>query len=166
MEKDLIVAHKEWFSDPEVARYMFWNIHRNLDETREWMEYELEMLDSDSWYRFVVCRNDPDGRDVQVGSVLLYYEEEISDWEIAYHFARKFWGNGYATEAVRGVLKFAVGIIHLKRVMARYASTNVASGKVLAKSGFKIVADIDYWSSNHTVKWPGACCAYYCDTQL
>ena len=166
MEEDLDTAHKEWFADPEVAKYMFWGVHRDLDETREWLDYELEMLDSDMWYRFVVCRRDPDGRSIPVGSVLLYYEEEISNWEIAYHFARKYWGQGYATEAVRRVMDFAADALCLKKVVARYASANMASGRVLRKTGFKKVEDIDYWSTEHTVKWPGVRYEYCRDTLL
>lgn len=30
-------VYKNWAKDPEVAKYMRWNTHENVDVTREWL---------------------------------------------------------------------------------------------------------------------------------
>lgn len=55
--------------------------------------------------------------------------------ELGYWIARPHWGQGYATEAGRGVLEIARTLGHL-RVVASHFLDNPASGKVLAKLGF------------------------------
>ncbi len=56
--------------------------------------------------------------------------------ELGYWIARAHWGQGYATEAVRAVLPLARALGH-RRVVANHFADNPASGRVLAKAGFR-----------------------------
>lgn len=56
--------------------------------------------------------------------------------ELGYWIAREHWGRGYATEAVRGVLDVARMLGH-RRITACHFVDNPASGRVLAKAGFR-----------------------------
>ncbi len=55
--------------------------------------------------------------------------------EIKYALARDHWGQGLATEAVRGMLAYAAERLGLERVIATVAPGNTASQRVLAKVG-------------------------------
>ena len=55
--------------------------------------------------------------------------------ELGYWIAREWWGQGYATEAVRAVLRLAAALGH-SRLVAGHFADNPASGRVLAKAGF------------------------------
>jgi RimJ/RimL family protein N-acetyltransferase len=56
--------------------------------------------------------------------------------EVGYWIAPAYWGRGYATEALRGVLSLAQLIGH-RRIVSRHAMDNPASGRVLRKAGFR-----------------------------
>ena len=56
--------------------------------------------------------------------------------ELGYWIAREHWGQGYATEAVRGVLQVA-RMLGYARVTACHFVDNPASGRVLTKAGFR-----------------------------
>lgn len=56
--------------------------------------------------------------------------------ELGYWFAREHWGRGYATEAARAVLRLARTLGH-RRIVAKHFIDNPASGRVLAKLGFR-----------------------------
>ena len=60
--------------------------------------------------------------------------------ELGYWIARGYWGQGYATEAVRAVLRLAETLGH-RRVVASHFADNPASGRVLLKSGFRRTGD-------------------------
>lgn len=62
-------------------------------------------------------------------------------WELGYWLARPYWGRGYATEAGRAVIEIAstLGIDHIQ---AGYALDNPASGRVLAKIGFRETGEV------------------------
>ena len=58
-------------------------------------------------------------------------------WEIGYHVAKAYTGNGYATEAVRAFLPAAVKLVGTDSVQGICLSENVASKHVLRKCGFE-----------------------------
>ena len=57
--------------------------------------------------------------------------------EFGYWIARPYWGLGFATEAGRALLASARDTLRLKRLDAGHFVDNPASGRVLAKLGFK-----------------------------
>ena len=61
--------------------------------------------------------------------------------EVGYWLARPYWGRGYATEAGAAVVEMtqALGI---ERLVADYAIDNPASGRVLAKLGFRETGEV------------------------
>lgn len=61
---------------------------------------------------------------------------EGSGGEIGYWIGRPFWGRGYATEAVSGVLGLAFDGLGVERVAAAVMADNAASARVLEKAGF------------------------------
>ena len=61
--------------------------------------------------------------------------------ELGYWFGREHWGRGYATEAARAVLRLARTLGH-RRIVAKHFTDNPASGRVLAKLGFRSIGEI------------------------
>lgn len=56
--------------------------------------------------------------------------------EISYYVWEKYWGNGYAVEAVEGVVKFGFDVMELDRIQAIVHVKNARSQKALLKAGF------------------------------
>jgi len=56
--------------------------------------------------------------------------------ELVYHFARLFWGRGYATEAASACLRYAFERLEASMVVASIDKQNTASRRVLEKIGF------------------------------
>lgn len=56
--------------------------------------------------------------------------------EIWYKLHVNYWGRGFATEAVKGILQFGFKTLNLHRIEAGCAIGNVASCRVLEKAGF------------------------------
>jgi RimJ/RimL family protein N-acetyltransferase len=59
--------------------------------------------------------------------------------ELGYWIARPFWGQGIATEAGRALIANARHSLRLKHLVAGHFLDNPASGRVLAKLGFRPV---------------------------
>ena len=58
-------------------------------------------------------------------------------WEIGYHISKIYTGNGYATEAVNAFLPKIMKKLNIKEILGICVAENVASIKVLEKTGFK-----------------------------
>ena len=50
---------------------------------------------------------------------------------------KDWWGQGYATEAARAVLRYGFEELKLNRIYAHHMTKNPASGRVLAKIGMR-----------------------------
>ena len=61
---------------------------------------------------------------------------ELGVGEIAYLLGEKFWGKGYATEAVRAVVAFMFQKEGLHLIEAKYNENNTASAKLLKRLHF------------------------------
>ena len=68
---------------------------------------------------------------------LLWEEGHGPDVEVVYLVRRDRWGRGYATEAARAALEQAHGPLGLPRVIALAYPDNLASQRVMAKSGMR-----------------------------
>jgi len=68
-----------------------------------------------------------------VGVCGLHHED--AEIEVGYWITPAYWGRGYATEALRGLLSLARLAGHC-RLVSRHAADNPASGRVLRKAGF------------------------------
>jgi RimJ/RimL family protein N-acetyltransferase len=65
--------------------------------------------------------------------------------EIAYHFSRISWHQGYATEAAAAVLEHAFGPAGLDRVIGLVVPENVGSWRVLERAGMRYEGLADYF---------------------
>ena len=59
--------------------------------------------------------------------------------ELSYVFFPKYWGNGYAVEAGKAILKYGFDELKLERIVAITQDKNEKSWKMLEKLGMKFV---------------------------
>lgn len=62
--------------------------------------------------------------------------------EIGYRIARTYWGNGYATESVNALTKFAFEELQLEKINSSVIDKNSASVRVMEKCGYKLEGHI------------------------
>lgn len=65
------------------------------------------------------------------------FDAEHNHAEVGYMLDPLHWGRGYATEALRALVRHAFEDWHIRRLTAGYFSDNPASGRVLEKVGFR-----------------------------
>ena len=77
------------------------------------------------------------GSGAVIGCCGLNRYEGGPDYELAYHFARAYWGRGYATEAARAALELGFGRFGVPRIVASIHPEHDGSRRVLVKLGFR-----------------------------
>ena len=130
-----------WESDPDVARYMMWVSHDDIEKTKEFIDYELSMISSDQWYRWCIAQKETNAI---IGTCLTYYNEEEDCWDISYNLGKKYWGSGYITEAMKKAMDFTIHTAGIREFIATHATVNQASQRVIEKLGFRYECDIPY----------------------
>ena len=145
--------------DREVSRYMWWKESSNIEETRSFVNFELEQIKNEKWYRWIIELKET-GR--IIGTCLIFFNEEDKEkhWDISYNLGREFWGNGYVTEAMKAVMNFGESILGIRECVTYYAKVNTNSAKVLHKLGFIDEKAIPYECNGGEIVTEGVLCRY------
>ena len=123
-----------WLSDPEVNRFMPYNLYTSVEQARQWLRTVEECTDE---YHFGFVRRE-DGLLIGAGSIGPKDGRAYSidnAWEFGYNLRRDCWNKGYATEATRAMIAFARREFGVKHFYANHAIANPASGRVMEKVG-------------------------------
>ena len=129
---DLPELHRLISSDAEVQRYRHMPVAATLEESRPFFERLLEHQRLRGFSLWAVEARETGELLGQCGVVQLRGAAEI-----AYSFGRAYWGRGYATEAARACLDFAIAELGLSPVVAYMDPANVGSKRVAEKLGMR-----------------------------
>lgn len=121
----------EWVSDERVAGYMVYTVYSTVEQVREWLKF---VETDNSTYNFGFVRKS-DG--LLIGSGDVGPDRKNGFWGFGYNFRYDCWGHGYATEAVRGMMKFAHEKFGAENFASSHAEPNKASGRVMEKCGLR-----------------------------
>lgn len=130
--EDAIGMYNNWATDPECCKYLSWDVHKNIDETRSVIQSWINEYDNGGLNWIAELK---DTHEV-IGSIsAITISKKHFTAELAYCYGSKFWGNGYATEALRTVIDYLLNDCGFYLIEARHISGNPASGRVMEKAG-------------------------------
>lgn len=120
-------------SDSEVSRYVLWETHRSIEDSRAFLDLTTSKYESGG---------EPDWGIVYKGDHHFVGTCGIVSWEpyharaeLGYALSRDYWGRGLMAEAVRAIISFGFKKMNLNRIEARCIAENVASARVMEKAG-------------------------------
>ena len=138
---DAEAIFRQYAQDPEVTRYVSWRAHRNLDETREYVQMCLLAWDVGKAFHWVI----ESAEDKQVMGMIIA-RVNAEKWELGYVLARVYWRQGYMTEALKAIIAWALKQKEIHRVWAVCDIDNSASARVMEKIGMQREGILKRWS--------------------
>ena len=131
---DMAQSVYENSQDDDIRRFVPDEVYDSVEEARAAIEFLISRYNSaDGPFVYLIIKNDG-GKNI--GYVQLCKLEEEGGWEIGYHIAKQFTGQGYATEAVKAFLPAMAQKLNIKEVYGICLAENIASVRVLEKCGF------------------------------
>ena len=127
--EDAEALYEKLGTDPDMARYSGWNPYATLELAQETVRRFMESYEEAHAYSWVM---DVDGLVVGTIGAYDYAEDQI---EVGFSVARAWRGRGFATEALRKVLKYLTENEGISCVTAWCAGENAASRSVMEKAG-------------------------------
>lgn len=118
--------------DDDNRKYVPDEVFETENDARETIEFLMSQYGSEDGplvYPVLTTENE------NIGYVQLVPIEE--GWEIGYHIAKRYTGNGYATEAVSAFLPVIAEKKSLSEIYGICLKENIASVKVMKKCGFE-----------------------------
>ena len=131
---DMAQAVYENSQDTDTSCFVPDEVYNSVEEACEAIEFLTSRYESaDGPFVYPVLTNC--GKNIgYVQLCKLELEEET--WEIGYHIAKQFTGQGYASEAVKAFLPAISKKLNIKEVYGICLTANLASVRVLEKCGF------------------------------
>ena len=132
---DVYEYYERLFGDGDVTRYMLFEPHQTIMESLESVQQKLKRYEEEPFYCWAVERKEEGGL---MGLVeLLRFEEETGTCSFVYMLGCSYWNQGYGTEMLKAVFRFAFEELEVERIIADHITENVASGRVMEKAGMK-----------------------------
>ena len=118
-DKDVI----KWLSDTPFPY--------TLNHAEEFIERSQQEALKQESYNFMIFQDKK-----MIGGIGLS-EFNNKSCQVGYWLGKKYWGNGFATEALKSISDFGFGELNLEKIYAAYKIGNEGSIRVLAKCGFE-----------------------------
>ncbi|WP_289155133.1 GNAT family N-acetyltransferase [Porticoccus sp. W117] len=139
-------ADQEWFyrlnSDPEVMRYTgedcMTSLEQSLQVLRERPMRDYQKYGYGRWACVMKGSNDV------IGWCGLKYLDDLEEVDVGYRFFKEFWGQGLGTEASRACVQYGLNELGLEKIIGLALEENIASTRVLEKSGLSYDGRMDY----------------------
>ena len=136
--KDVEFLYKS-FNDFDVAKNLNIPFPYKKEYAKEFIE-KHQKNDEDN-YNFAIIQK-PNNI---IGGISLNFDVAAGEENARVWLAKKWWGNGYATEACSAMINLCFKNQKYKKIIAGYYQFNKASKKLHKKLGFKVINKIkDY----------------------
>lgn len=119
----------EWATDTDVTKYMMWERYTFRSEAESFF---INIIEKHQWFK-AICLDEK-----VIGSITLDRGKGAHSCkaELGYVIAKKYWGKGIVTQAVKLAIQTSFKELDIVRIEAYVDPTNVGSQRVLEKNGF------------------------------
>ena len=121
-DEDVMYAYEGAFSDQEV---------------QEWLERQISRYQQLGFGLWAVILKKTDEMIGQCGLTMQPWKER-EVLETGYLFDKRYWHQGYATEAAKACVKYAFEVLHANEVCSIIRDTNIASQNVAVRNGLTL----------------------------
>jgi ribosomal-protein-alanine N-acetyltransferase len=136
------------YGDPEVMRYIPGGTLPDEQAVRTIMDEQL-VAHAARGYAYYAVELVADGS--LVGDAGFGLFEPTGDVELGYTFARRAWGQGYATEAAAACLEAGLAGLDMPRIIAVADVDNAASHRVAERIGMRRQGEIEAHGRPHVL---------------
>jgi ribosomal-protein-alanine N-acetyltransferase len=126
----------EYASDPEVSEYTTWSTHESIEDSKFFLKTLVKMYKRRELVDWGIVHK---AEKKFIGTCgFVEWRMTHSRAEIGYALSRKYWGEGYMSEAVSAVIDFGFREMQLNKIQARCEVNNIASARVMEKVGMQL----------------------------
>ncbi len=133
--------YENWASDPMIQLEYGEPVYEDIPQVKKLLAKYIEGYDSPDYYRWAVIEKLTGHNIGQIAFCRVYSDCKTA--EIEYCIGQKFWGNGYAGEALESLIAFTFQKTDFDKLEAYHRAENVKSGRVLEKSMMHVTDTVE-----------------------
>ena len=135
----------KYAKDPQVGPIAGWPPHTSVEDSRDIIKSVLAVNET-----YAICKRQ-DNRAIGSSGLMRVEQSNLDipedEGEIGYWIGVPFWGQGYAPEAARELIRHGFEDLKLNRIWCGYFEGNDKSKRVQEKCGFR------YHHTNKDIYW-------------
>ena len=131
-----------WANDEEVTKYVTWNTHKSIEETKQVLTFWVNQYEKEERINFAIVYKE--NNELIGGIDVVGYLEGVP--VIGYNLSRKYWNKGIMTEACKKVIELLFSLNHEKIIIEAMVE-NIGSNRVIQKCGGVYEATYDEYIS-------------------
>lgn len=124
----------EYASDPEVLKYLWWEVHPNIETTLNSIETRFMTANERGLPTAYAIEVKKDHK--MIGSIDVHTVMFNDVGVIGYVINKHYWGQGIVTEALQMLIPTLFHYSGFYRLEINHCADNIGSGKVIKKAGF------------------------------
>ena len=138
-------------SDPEVHRYLGNKPVTDIQQVKDVIRFLRQQYIENGIARWAVVDKNTNAFMGWAGLKLVKEKtnDHINYYDVGYRLIKKYWGQGIAYESAKASLAYGFEVMNLEKIYAAAHVDNIASNRVLTKSGLKFMETFDYDGAKH-----------------
>lgn len=137
-----------WASNPEVTKYLSYNSHKTIKDSKDIISFWISKYENASTYNWAIQY-----KGTVIGNIDVVEQNENS-CHLGWQIDKPYWNMGIMTEAASAVLDYLFGVGY-KYISSAHDAKNIGSGRVMQKIGmkqYKIIPDFIFDKDNRIIE--------------
>ncbi len=132
---------KNWVADPDIQHEYGEPVYTDISQAEGLLSKYIEGYNDSAFYRWAIIEKKSGQNIGQIALCKVW--SDVRAAEIEYCISKSCWGNGYAGEALTGLIGHIFSYTEFERLEAYHRAENTKSGRVLQKSGMHITDTVE-----------------------
>jgi RimJ/RimL family protein N-acetyltransferase len=122
-------------ADPEVTKFIGDGLPHSHEQATAYVHDCIRSEAKEGIARYAVILR-------ETGELIGFcgFKKVNDDIDFGWRYARRAWGNGYATQAAHAVLDYGINTLKLSSIVAKSAVENIGSVRIIEKIGMQFEA--------------------------
>lgn len=131
-------------ADPDVTHYMDYIKSDSEEQTQQWIRGMIfhNQLQPRVSYNLAVIQQ-ADNQLIGWIGIGQAHDQPGGNHSFGYALNRSYWGRGYATEALQGLLEIGFSKLEAHKIFGECDAANLASARVMEKAGMRFEAYLE-----------------------
>lgn len=139
-------AWANWASDPKIQAEYGEPVYSTIGEVTQLLANWIDQYGNTDFFRWAIIEKQSQKNIGQIAFCKVYNDCHTAEME--YCIGEKYWGAGYAGEALKGIIDYTFLNTGFVKLEAYHRKDNIKSGRVLEKSDMKIVDNVERFIRN------------------